>query len=83
MQGRIQRGGAKGAVPHPRPVKNSELALSIPKLKSEEHKKIVWCSFSALRRLYAWTIRATMTEVRMKNVFRMNIHPNQMALTYL
>ena len=35
-------------------------------------------SFSALRRLYTWT-RATMTEVRMKNLSRMHIHPNRMG----
>ena len=35
-------------------------------------------SFSALRRLYMWT-RATMTEVRMKNLARMHIHPNRMG----
>ena len=48
-------------------------------LKSKEHtKKLVCRSFSALRRLYTWT-RATMIEVRMKNLFRIHIHPNRMG----
>ena len=35
-------------------------------------KKLVCCSYSALRRLFTWT-RATMTEVRM------HIHPNRIG----
>ena len=65
VQGRIQ-GGQGGCVP-PRPVKGGRsppplelraFTLSNLKLKSEEHKKLACCSFSALRRLYSWT-RAT------------------------
>ena len=48
------------------------------KLKSEEHRKLVCCSFSALKRLYRWT-RATLTEVQMKNLSRMHIHPNRVG----
>ena len=48
------------------------------KLKSKEHRKLVCCSFSALRKLYRWT-RATLTEVQMKNLSRMHIHPNQVG----
>ena len=29
--------------------------------------------------MYTWTSRATMTEVRMKNLFRMHIHPTRMG----
>ena len=58
---------------------NSELLhFSNLKLKSEEHKKIVCSTFSALWRLYRWT-RATMTEVQMNNLSRMHTHPNRIA----
>ena len=77
-------GGGKGAVPHPRPVKGGPRTQSLHflnhKLKSEKHKKLVLicCSVSELRRLYTWT-RTTTTEVRMKILFRMHIHPNRMG----
>ena len=41
-------------------------------------KTLVCCSFSAWRRLCTWT-RATMTEVRMKNLFRMDIPSYRMG----
>ena len=57
------------------PPQNSELShFSNLKLKSEEHKKISLLFI----RLYTQT-RATMTEVRMKILFRMHIYPNQIS----
>ena len=65
-------GGAKGAL-----TQNFHTFPNL-KLKSEEHKKLVFCLFSALKKLYTWT-RPTMTEVRIKNLFRINIHLNRMG----
>ena len=68
--------GGKGSVP---PTETQSFhTFQILNSRVKNFKKLVWCSFSALRRLYTWT-RATMTEVRMKNLFRMYIHPNRMG----
>ena len=69
-------GGAGGNVPPPRT--QSFHTFQILNSRVKNIKKLVCCFFSALRRLYTWT-RATMTEVRMKNLFRMHIHPNRMG----
>ena len=73
-QGRIRRGGARRAVP-PRhvmggidPPEQSFHTFQILNSRVKNMKKLVCCSFSALR-------RATMTEVRMKNLYRIHIHP--------
>ena len=73
----LSKGLYRGALPSPvkgggvaPPPLNSELSnFSNLKLKSEEHNKLVCCTFSALRRLYIWT-RASMTEGRIKYLSR-------------
>ena len=83
-QGRIRRGGARRAVP-PRHVKGgidpprTELShFSNLKLQSEEHKKISLLFIQCTKKIVYTRTRATMTEVRMKNLYRIHIHPYRM-----
>ena len=62
-------GGARGRAPRTQSFHTFKILNS----RVKNIKKLVCCSFSALRRLYTWT-RATMTEVRMKIYLEWTLH---------